>query len=605
MEVSEIINSLSEKEQTDLYWEFYKDYYIERPADIKTFITDEKYLGKIFMDGEKCKIYKYWRDLLTEIYPNEFYRPYKEVILSCAIGVGKSTVTDISVLYELHCLLCLKNPAVFYGLMPTDTIVLAIFSSTKENVSDVNWKKIKEAIMESPWFKTRLELDALEPKIKSLDLTKNISIQLGSRYQHAIGRDVLTGIIDEGNNKVISDQAKINYNEITRRRESRFKNGFNVPGIIWLVSSPKTVDDFLNERIKISTLDPSVKVVDNLPTWVVKADVAGYCGKKFNVFLGDENHDPRILLNTERVNNFPKGTVISVPIEHYKEFSEDDDILGAIRDIAGYRVQFSTTLFRSREVVNKAFNSSNLFTKDVINLSTFDKYQDILSYVDFDVFKQKLSVKTERFIHLDFGYNNDMFGLAAAYVQKTSNAGNLTDNFGARKVIIDWAIGFKATSKQGVPSSTIANFIKFLRKQGYPIKTVSADKPGIIVLQDLYIEGFDTKYISVDTSRIPYLTLKQKVYEGLVSGCKNERLIKELVNLRDDGTKVDHPVKFADGDGDIGGKDIADGVAGSFIQAYNSLETMNMNMFADDFVTDYSSYSDEFYTNNQGLQTLM
>lgn len=558
--MGDAVQQLSTEEIDELLWYEDKDYYLERPVDLYTFLFDDEYLGKVFKDRSgDSTIFEYWLNLLFKVYPSPFYTPYQEVILSCAIGVGKSTITTISMLYELYKMLCLKSPSLYYGLMITDTIVMAIFSSTKENVGDVNWSKMKDAIVISPWFQKRLNLDKAEPKIKSLDISKNIAIQLGSRYQHAIGRDVLVAVVDEGNNKLLTDQVKTNYTEIRRRRLSRFQDGFNVPGILWLISSPKTTDDFLNERIKAAENDSSVLVVDNVPTWVAKKEKMNYSGRVFYVFLGDEQHDPRILTKSENHQAYPVEQVMEVPIEHYKEFQ--DDILGAIRDVGGKRVQASTALFKSKEVITRAFTLQNIFTKDVVPLSVMDKYEDILSFVDFNILKNKMKVKNKRCLHLDFGFNGDMFGIAATYSAykdsfKLANAsGNYHDSQlqqsyeGTldRKFIVDWVIGFKAKTKNGVPVNAIVNFIHYLKKIGYPIDMVTADKPGIVVLQELKILGFETEYLSVDVSRIPYLTLQQKLYDGSVVGCKSARLVTEMINLRDDGGSIDHPARFNDG----------------------------------------------------------
>lgn len=625
--MGDVFSTLTVEEINELIWEQDKEFYLERPVDLMTFLFDDMYLGKVYKgpDG-KSTIYDFWLELLQKVYPSPFYTPYSEVILSCAIGVGKSTVTTVSMLYELYKMLCLKNPSSFYGLMVTDTIVMAIFSSTKENVGDVNWSKMRDAIVISPWFQRRLNLDKAEPKVKSLDITKNIAIQLGSRYQHAIGRDVLVAVVDEGNNKLLTDQVKTNYTEIYRRRNSRFKDGFNVPGILWLVSSPKTVDDFLNERITASKDDPTVLVIDNVPTWVAKKGKNHYCGKTFFVFLGDEQHDPRIMSSTENPASYNPEVIMEVPIEHYREFVED--ILGAIRDVGGKRVQASTALFKSREVVTRTFTQPNLFNKDIIQMSVMDKYEDILSYVDLNSLRQKLSVRNMRYIHLDFALNGDMFGIGSVYSAYSNYASSRKmlrgkSMYGAdaqlgavdgglldRKFILDFAIGFKAKTKNGIPVNAVVNFINYLRKIGYPIAKVTSDKPGLVVLQELSILGFETEYLSVDTSRIPYLTIKQKMYDGSVTGAKNKRMIKEFINLRDDGIMIDHPAKFTsstyeDGTtdvcGDMGGKDISDGATGAFIQAF-----MNPVSVANDEMIDtlLSADMDSMTYDTSGLESL-
>jgi hypothetical protein len=175
----------------------------------------------------------------------------------------------------------------------------------------------------------------------------------------------------------------------------------------------------------------------------------------------------------------------------------------------------------------------------------------------------------------------DSFGIAATYAAykdvMSINHDMMDDEFYTqsldRKYVVDWAIRFRAKSKKGVPYNTIAQFLLYLRKLGYPIAKITGDKPSITVLQDLHILGFDTAYMSVDTSRQPYITFMQKMYDGSIVCCKNPVLTKELIHLRDDGDKIDHPKTFPDGT--PGSKDIADGVAGSFFNAFTNPVTID------------------------------
>jgi hypothetical protein len=596
-----IVKTGATKQQLyDKIWEITKYSYNEKPVDIDTFIDDERYLGKVFGGGST---YNYWRKLLRKLYPSPYYNEYNEVIMSCAIGVGKTTVTTISMLYELHKLLCLNNPAKFYGLMITDTIVLAIFSSSKDNVNDVNWGKMKDAIAVSPWFQDKLKLDKVEPKVKSLDIAPNLSFQLGSRYQNAIGRDILVAVIDEGNNSIINDQIKTNYMEIDRRRSSRFQSGFMVPGVLWLVSSPKTKDDFLNERIEKSKTDPKVLVVDSVPAWVVKKERGNYCGETFNVFVGDETRDARILNDNEDPAMFPADLIMRPPIEMRSDFEED--LLEAIRDKGGRRVSSVVSLINSVELVNSRFKLPNLFTKDVISLNIYSNYTDILRYVNTDLLKEYLAVPYERHIHFDFASTGDLFGIAATYskYKETISVGptamsrihSIEQN---RVYINEWSVGFKAPDSNGIPTNAILNLIVYLRKMGYNIGKISSDKPGQPMCKELIGLGFEAEYVSVDTSKVPYKTLVSKVYDGTFLAAQNERAVKEFINLRDDGDKIDHPPKFINYSHpllkDMGGKDIMDAIAGSFIQAVTNEVRMSDAAIIEAYASEVSNSNGYF-----------
>ena len=319
-EINDAVNEIKDsKELYDVIWDIEKDFWREKPVDIWTFLYHPHFLGNLYNKNGVSKIYPFWMRLMADLYPSPFYTKYNEVLLSTAIGLGKSTITCGAIgAYEQYKLLCLKNPAEYYGLLSNSIVVTALFSSTMDLVTGVNWPKLRDSMMVSPWFKERLNLNDQEPKIKSLDLDKNVSIQLGSRTQHAISRDVLIAIVDEGNAGVLNDQVQENYNEIYRRRKSRFEDGFRVPGLLLACSSPKSEDDFINSRIKREEGNPGVLIVDNVAEWDVKDK--GYCGKKFWIFMGDDKTDGHVLVGGEKLGDYDTQLLLHAPIETLPEF---------------------------------------------------------------------------------------------------------------------------------------------------------------------------------------------------------------------------------------------------------------------------------------------
>ena len=538
-EMDEIVNEVpSSKELYDVIWDIEKDFWQEKPVDIWTFLYHPKYLGNLFNNNGKSTIYPFWMRLMDDLYPSPFYTRYNELLLSCAIGLGKSTITcGCLATYELYKLLCLKNPAEYYGLMSNSVIVTALFSSTMDLVTGVNWPKLRDAMMMSPWFKERLNLSDQDPKIRSLDLDKNVAIQLGSRTQHAISRDVLIAIVDEGNAGVLNDQVRDNYNEIYRRRKSRFESGFRVPGLLVACSSPKGEDDFINSRINREKNNPGTLIIDNVAEWDVKDK--GYSGKKFFLFMGDDKQDGRPLENTEDLSTFDEQLILQAPIEVLPEFQKD--FIGALRDIAGRRSVNSTTLFKSRDKISTACSGKNIFTKDIIELEVTATLDDIKPYLSYTNIQTFLKRKYSRFIGIDFGLNGDKFGFAMGYAKYPDNTEESERKYVDKEYIIEGAVSFKAKTKDGVPSAAVREMIRYFRLLGFPIQLITADKPGQVMLQDLLRDGFTVQYLSVDTSRIPYLTMKDQVSLGTLTAPDSELLRWEICHLIDDGKKIDHP----------------------------------------------------------------
>lgn len=534
-EIDEIAKDIVNNENIDdVIWEIEKDLWRERPVDIWKFLYHPDYLGSLYNNEGTSGIYPFWMRLMDDLYPSPFYTKHNEVLLSTGIGIGKSTITCGAIApYENYKLLCLKNPATYYGLLSNSVIVTALFSSTMDLVAGVNWPKMRDAMVMSPWFRERLNINEQEPKIKSLDLDKNVAVQIGSRTQHAISRDVLIAIVDEGNAGVLNDQVRENYNEIYRRRKSRFENGFRVPGLLLACSSPKGEDDFINSRIEREKGNPGVLVVDNVAEWDVKDK--GYCGKRFWLFMGDDKQDGYCLVDGEDLSQFDEELLLRAPIETRPEFEKD--FVGALRDIAGRRTVAATSLFKERSKVAQAFKYDNIFTKDIIELDVRATLDDIKPFLSYKNMQKMLQRKYNRFISIDFGLNGDKFGFAMGYGKYPDNYESSDSKYIDKEYVIEAAVSFKAKTKAGVPSAAVRQLIRYFRALGFPIQLITADKPGIVMLQDLLRDFFNVEYLSVDTSRIPYHVLRDQVSLGTITGPDNALLRWEIVHISDDGKK--------------------------------------------------------------------
>lgn len=598
----------------DYSWEVLKPFYREKPVDWIQFLYDKKYMGNLFYNNGKSAIYPYWVNVGCTCYPKWFYQAYQLLLMSLAIGVGKSTFMNAIALYNSHLLGCLNNPADFYGLLKTETIVMAFFSTTKDLLYTVNWPKFSEALMISPWFKKRLNLDETAPKVKSLDLFDNFAVQLGTRTQHAISRDVLIALIDEGNQQITSDQVEKNFNELMKRRESRFQNGLSVPGIVVVGSSPQGPDDFIFRTIKQYKKDPTCLVLNDVSEWEVKQGAKYYCGKTFKIFIGDnKTQDARIIASNENTENLDQTLIREVPIEYYKEF--ETDLTGSIRDKLGLRSTKTTAWFKSRQAIAEAVTLPNLLKPnipelDTIELSVFDSYKSIVELTDLNVLKTLVDIGLPYYIGLDYGYNHDKFGFALA-----TNIKVLKEDHYDRQFKVPCAIAFKAKDSRGVPSSAVENYIDWLRGEGLNIQLITSDKPGTVTLQNLIIKGFKTEYLSVDTSKDPYTIVRTLVYNKHIELPYNDLMVTEFSNLQDVDNKVDHPKNMTHHNKTIeGSKDTADAITQAVYKAYLGLPFETSEEFVDNTSKLLESIKQQQYINsikqqnfiqNQSIESFM
>ena len=111
--LKEITDNGESKTLSDLVYEDYE----EIPVSIEEFLTNPIYLGKGLINQEgKFTVFPYWMETLKKIFPTNIDTTYNTLILSGAIGLGKSFVAVIAMLYMLYRMLCLKDPYLHYGL---------------------------------------------------------------------------------------------------------------------------------------------------------------------------------------------------------------------------------------------------------------------------------------------------------------------------------------------------------------------------------------------------------------------------------------------------------------------------------------------------------
>lgn len=170
---------------TDIYSYILEKDYEEIPVDIDTFIEDNRYIGKTTRQG--TTVYPYWRKVLRNIFDPKNH--YTEIILTGAIGLGKTTIAIIGMTYVLYRLLCLKNPQEFYNLQGNSTIVLAFFNVNLELSGNVAFKKIQSILQESPWFLDHGTIRG--QKNKEFIPDKNIQFSIGSQAEHGLGQDII------------------------------------------------------------------------------------------------------------------------------------------------------------------------------------------------------------------------------------------------------------------------------------------------------------------------------------------------------------------------------------------------------------------------------
>lgn len=578
--------NVSDELIAQVLFEIDRDQYEFEPVSIEEFIFNENFLGKTV--GKT--LYPIWVETLKKIYPTPYFNQYNEVIVSAGIGVGKTVLATVGLLYNVYKVLCLKSPQTYYGLMPDVKIAFMMFSKTKGLAQSVNFDYLNTFLSNSKFFRERVKIPKTSSGVQNgINLSKNVWLEIGSQISHALGKAVFGAVLDEANfQNEGSQQAEKIYSGILNRMESRFAGSMGVlPSILFVVSSPKNANSFLEERLEKARSVPTSFVLENIAMWVVKGFKKNqYSGKTFKVFLGSDTLDPSILDSTDFITDEMLDNSIDVPIEFYDSFKRD--LLVSINDIAGRKVGNVLNLFKSRQKLIDMMASipcESRFTKPLIELS-FSDNRDVLSkYINLDYFKNPFKKHLKRYIHIDLSKNRDRTGIGSVfcedvlikkpmqnnveytnpnelYKQVYSNSHMTTIK--ERIYYVDFAIGIIAKEKEEIPFFKIVEFLKYLKDIGYPIEVVTSDSyQGDYLRQELVRAGFKAEYLTVSSKRnregrMYHINFRDAVQRNKVVCMNNPYLYDEMVNLIDNGEIIDHPP--------TNHNDITHGVIGGFVR---------------------------------------
>lgn len=568
--------------EQELKWEDFD----EIPVDIETFMHDKKYLGNGLYDGEgKFTVYPFWEETLKEIFPTNTTTAFNNVVLSGAIGIGKSFVAVICILYMLHRLLCLKDPYTYYGLQKIDKLSIAFLNITIENAKGVALSKMNELILSSEWFMSHGEMRGTTNLRYHPE--KNIEFCLASSNNQIIGRCIIAAFEDEVNFSTFSDpeKQKVRMMKLITQLDARMRSRFlrtnsdgspYLPTLNILASSKDTEQSFLDAYIedKIKNNSKTTLIVDK-PQWVV--DSRKDSPIKFPVAIGNK------ILPNELLEKDTPATVIEeyeakgykiwwVPIGYQETFQQN--LEEAICSIIGISTASSLKFIAGdRWMAIRTNEYQNPFIKDIITVG--NGADDYLQYSNFfDLSRvSEADLKKPLFMHLDLSLSGDKTGIAGVWIDgKVPTIANEDDNSEvdySRDLRYKVAFSCSIASPKGMQVSfeKTRNFIRWLREKGFNICLISADTYNSAnILQDLKTDGFKTEIVSVDRVdtrtkvQQQYAYFKSAIFERRIKVYKDCKLLtEEVLDLeRLSNGKIEHRDA-----GKHGSKDQCDAVCGS------------------------------------------
>lgn len=567
----------------------YSDY-AEIPVDIHTFLHDKRYLGKGLTDDEgRFTLFPFWEETLKKIFPTPTTTAYNTLILTGAIGIGKTLVAVVCLLYLLYRLLCLKDPYLFYGMQPIDKISISLMNITIENAKGVALDKMNQLILSSEWFLAHGKM-AGQTNLKFLP-DKHIELICGSSNNQIIGRAIFANFTDEVNWGLTNDVQKLKkkqkqlISQTDARMRSRFLRGTYLPTLNIIASSKNSEQSFLEDYIegKKKNESKTTLIIDE-PQWVV--DNRKDTKEKFYVAVGNKFLANELLplgISEKELDYYrSRGyEILAVPMGYLESFQDNIDT--ALMDIAG-RATASAIKFISGMRWNeiKTDKYRNPFTKEIIQVG--NAKEDITQYGDFfDLSAIPVEMKAKPlYIHLDMSKSGDKTGIGGVW--QIGKRPTIDGHDATRDMFYRVAFHVSIEAPKGYEISFDKNraFIRWLKQQGFNIKGVSSDTyQSAQIQQQLVADGFDARTISVDRldsetkQCLPYAYFRTTIYDRrleVYTDCKN--LTEEVLGLeREVDGHVNHPEN-----GTVGSKDSADAITGAL---------WNASLHIDEFVYDY------------------
>ena len=584
-----ILSEYSNTGNSETYTELLVSDYEEVPVDIETFLHDPKYLGKGLVNEEgKFTVYPYWVDVLKKIFPDPL-KParYNTLALTGGIGLGKSFEAILTGAYELHRMLCLKDPYLYYGLQPIDKISFAIMNITLDAAEGVGWDKLQQLLQSSEWFMQHGTVS--NSKVPIWSPGKKIELICGSLSRHIIGRAVFWAFFDEVSFQPNADvnkqkeKAKLLVNTAAARMQSRFMKNDKNPTLLVVASSKRTEQSYMETFIQTKRkLDMGTTYVVDEPQWVIRTDKDS--DKKFKVAVGSKFLSSEVLpldisdAECDAVRN--RGyQIIEVPIGYYENFIEDIDV--ALTDIAGISTTSSNRYISGPRIAAiETTRYENAFTKEIIEVG--NAKEDTTQYYDFfDITRIPKELKSKPlFVHMDMSISGDKTGIGGVFQRGKKPPKEGEPSSKDMYYTIAFNVSVKAPRGYQVSFEKNRNFIRWLKQQGFNIKGFSSDTfQSAETQQALAAEGFNTSIISVDrvdSDHIckPYQYLRSTIYEERVE-CYHSTLLKEeWIGLERDNNsgKVDHSPSG------INSKDSSDAICGAM---------WNAAQHADEFAIDF------------------
>ena len=524
----------------------------ETPVDVKTFVEGEDFLNQPKLSDIQYDIVQ----AMSQIYKIEdlqnimgtaegtaYYKKYtkNELILQLGKGSGKDFVSTVACAYVVYKLLCLKDPARYYGKPSGDAIDIINVAINAQQAKNVFFKGFKTKIEKSPWFAGKFYA-----KADSIEFDHSITVYSGhSERESHEGLNLLMAVLDEISGFATeigtgNDQGKTADN-IYKAFRASVDSRFPDLGKVALLSFPRFPGDFISQRYDDVILDK--EVVTKTHKFIMNPDLPEDMEGNSLEITWDED----TILNYKYPGMFAikRPTWVVNPTRSVDDFKLAfyTDLGDAMQRFACVPTFMSDAFFKQRDKVQNCMTIRNPLDSNRRFDATFTPDPDKKYYV-----------------HADLAQLHDKCAVAIAHVEKWVNIQVIKDYQQVAPVVVVDAVAWWEPKIEGpVDLSEVKNWIQNLRRLGFDIGMVSFDRwQSFDIQNELKQVGMRTETVSV--AKKHYEDMAMLVYEERLVMPAIDLLFEELTELKIvKNNRVDHPRKKS--------KDLADAVCGAIFGA--------------------------------------
>lgn len=525
----------------------------ERPVELEEFLYGEDYLNlkktplsenQLIMVKAITQILK--RDTLHALYgpvegDKRWKQTYNEAIFMLGKGSGKDFCSTIACAYIVYILLCLRDPADYFGLPTGEKIALLNIAINAQQANNVFFSQLTRTIENCAWFEGRYERKAGE-----FAFDKNVHIYSGHSEREAWeGYNIIFCVLDEiAGFKIESTSG----NEQAKTAEAVYKmyrasvdSRFRKYGKLVLLSFPRYRGDFIMQRYE--------EVVASKDTYershVFKLDP--------DLPDGTENNELTMRWEEDHIQTykFPGVYALRRPSWEVRPGQEINDYaIAYFNDPIDVLTRFACmppeaidAFFKDKEKIERIF----AFPNGVDETGRFR-----------EEFKPLKNVKY--FVHVDLAKKHDHCAVAIGHVEKW-----VQQKIGGRYssvspyVVIDAVRWWTPTSDKSVDFGEVRDYIVSLAQRGFNLSLVTFDRWRSDDLID-YLNSISVKAEVLSVAKQHYQDFAVVVNDERLEGPDIKLLRDELLQLRImPNDKIDHPRS--------GSKDLADATCGAIYNA--------------------------------------